>query len=69
LLAFSLQVAAALTTLVSSTEAGAEAATTLLEIAGQVPSIDLVALSGILAGILGLGGFRTIEKLKGVARS
>jgi hypothetical protein len=38
---------------------------------GQVPvppELDLDALVTLLAGMLGLGGFRTFEKVKGVAR-
>lgn len=32
------------------------------------PELDLDALITLLAGMLGLGGFRTYEKVKGVAR-
>lgn len=33
------------------------------------PELDLSALITLLGGLLGLGGFRTYEKVKGVARS
>ncbi|PPD19095.1 MAG: hypothetical protein CTY18_06045 [Methylomonas sp.] len=32
------------------------------------PGIEVDALSSLLTGLLGLGGLRTIEKIKGVAR-
>lgn len=35
----------------------------------DLPIFDMDALYTVLMGILGLGGFRSIEKLKGVARS
>lgn len=33
------------------------------------PALDLSALITLLGGLLGLGGFRTFEKIKGVART
>ena len=35
----------------------------------DLPSADMSEMMPLLLGMLGLGGFRTIEKLKGVARS
>lgn len=35
----------------------------------QLPVFDLGALWPVLGGLLGLGGFRTYEKIKGVSRS
>jgi len=34
----------------------------------EVPVLDISALTTVLMGMLGLGGLRTYEKLKGVAR-
>lgn len=61
LLAFGLQVGAAFAT----ADAGAQR---LLDIAAQVPSLDMVTLGSLVTALLGLGGMRTLEKTKGVAR-
>lgn len=36
---------------------------------GELPQLDTTMLMTVLMGILGIGGFRTIEKVKGVART
>lgn len=40
----------------------------LYQVKGTLPSMDLNTLMTLLFGLLGLGGYRTIEKLKGVTK-
>ena len=39
-----------------------------LDIWFEVPKVDVSALYPVLLGMLGIGGMRTVEKIKGVAR-
>jgi hypothetical protein len=40
----------------------------LYEVRAAMPAMDLNTLMTLLFGLLGLGGYRTIEKLKGITK-